>query len=100
MSGTSDNSIWSLIWGYNGLGRLDGQMGGPGGAGGPGGGGAGGPFGGQPGLLRLLNESLGGQAGWRSGSRSSPRCCSSSRPACAAPTRAAAGWSPSAARSP
>ena len=31
ISGTSDNSIWSLIVGYNGLGRLDGQAGGPGG---------------------------------------------------------------------
>ena len=30
ISGTSDNSIWSLIIGYNGLGRLDGQAGGPG----------------------------------------------------------------------
>jgi 4-amino-4-deoxy-L-arabinose transferase-like glycosyltransferase len=58
VSGTSDNSIWSLIFGYNGLGRLDGQMGGPGG------GGNGGPFGGSPGALRLFNDALGGQAGW------------------------------------
>jgi 4-amino-4-deoxy-L-arabinose transferase-like glycosyltransferase len=67
ISGTSDNSIWSLIFGYNGFGRLLGQQGGPGGGGaggGPGGGGGGGPFGGDPGLLRLLNSSLGGQAGW------------------------------------
>lgn len=67
ISGTSDNSIWSLIFGYNGLGRVDGQAGGPGGmAGGPGGGrgGGGGPFGGDTGPLRLLNEALGGQAGW------------------------------------
>jgi 4-amino-4-deoxy-L-arabinose transferase-like glycosyltransferase len=68
ISGTSDNSIWSLIFGYNGLGRLFGQSGGPGGAGGPGGGGGGfggnGLFGGAPGPLRLLNEALGGQAGW------------------------------------
>jgi 4-amino-4-deoxy-L-arabinose transferase-like glycosyltransferase len=67
-SGTSDNSIWSLILGYNGLGRLFGQDGGPGGGaggpGGPGGGGPGGLFGGEPGALRLLNEALGGQAGW------------------------------------
>ncbi len=62
ISGTSDNSIWSLIFGYNGLGRLDGQAGGPGGGGM--GGGGGGPFGGDTGVLRLLNESLGGQAGW------------------------------------
>ena len=34
VSGTSDNSIWSLIFGYNGLGRLVGQDGGPGGGGG------------------------------------------------------------------
>src|SRR6202000_1052426 len=58
ISGTNDNSIWSLIWEYNGLGRLEGQTGGPGSFGG------GGPFGGETGILRLLNESLGGQAGW------------------------------------
>jgi 4-amino-4-deoxy-L-arabinose transferase-like glycosyltransferase len=67
ISGTTDNSIWSLILGYNGLGRLFGQSGGPGGgAAGPGGGNGpgGGLFGGDPGPLRLLNEALGGQAGW------------------------------------
>jgi 4-amino-4-deoxy-L-arabinose transferase-like glycosyltransferase len=73
ISGTSDNSIWSLIFGYNGLGRIDGQTGGPGGmaggGGAPGGGGAGGGpggnlFGGPTGPLRLLENSLGGQAGW------------------------------------
>ncbi|HUB03433.1 MAG TPA: glycosyltransferase family 39 protein, partial [Solirubrobacteraceae bacterium] len=31
ISGTADNSIWSLIFGYNGLGRVAGQTGGPGG---------------------------------------------------------------------
>lgn len=61
ISGTSDNSVWSLIFGYNGLGRVDGQAGGPGG-GGMGGGNT--MFGGDPGVLRLLNEALGGQAGW------------------------------------
>jgi hypothetical protein len=70
ISGTADNSIWSLILGYNGLGRLSGQSGGPqvvGGGGGPGGGGRGGAsalFGGDSGPLRLLNPALGGQAGW------------------------------------
>src|SRR3954453_9534747 len=59
ISGTADNSVWSLITGYNGLGRLDGQAGGPGGFGGNGG-----PFGGSTGPLRLLNAALGGQAGW------------------------------------
>ena len=62
VSGTTDDSVWSLILGYNGLGRLAGQTGGPGG-GGPGGGG-GGVFGGDAGILRLLNSSLGGQSGW------------------------------------
>src|SRR5207244_9745013 len=64
ISGTSDNSIWSLIFGYNGLGRLDGQSGVPGGAGGGPGGGGRGFFGGQTGALPLLNDALGGQAGW------------------------------------
>ncbi|MDO9407311.1 glycosyltransferase family 39 protein [Patulibacter sp.] len=79
ISGTNDNSIWSLILGYNGLGRLFGQDGGPGGGataatgnaggmgggpGGGGGGGMGGVFGGDAGPFRLLNAALGGQAGW------------------------------------
>jgi 4-amino-4-deoxy-L-arabinose transferase-like glycosyltransferase len=64
ISGTSDNSIWSLILGYNGLGRLSGQSGGPGAVGGGGGGGANANFGGSAGPLRLLNQALGGQAGW------------------------------------
>ncbi|MCW3069512.1 MAG: glycosyltransferase family 39 protein, partial [Solirubrobacterales bacterium] len=57
VSGTSDNSVLSLIFGYNGLGRVDGQAGGPGGGGGA-------MFGSTPGPLRLLNGALGGQAGW------------------------------------
>jgi 4-amino-4-deoxy-L-arabinose transferase-like glycosyltransferase len=65
ISGTDDNSIWSLILGYNGLGRLAGQAGGPGGnAGGFGGGGGNSLFGGETGPLRLLNEAMGAQAGW------------------------------------
>jgi 4-amino-4-deoxy-L-arabinose transferase-like glycosyltransferase len=58
ISGTSDNRILSLIFEYNGVGRVDGQ------AGGPGGGAGGTVFGGTPGPLRLLNQALGGQAGW------------------------------------
>src|SRR4051794_7099468 len=58
ISGTADNSIWSLIFGYNGLNRIEGQSGGPQAFGG------GGPFGGSTGPLRLLNDALGGQAGW------------------------------------
>jgi 4-amino-4-deoxy-L-arabinose transferase-like glycosyltransferase len=57
VSGTADNSILSLIFEYNGLGRVDGQTGGAGGGGGS-------LFGGTPGPLRLVGEALGGQAGW------------------------------------
>ncbi len=65
ISGTSDNSIWSLIFGYNGLGRIAGQSGGPPGAAAGGPGGAGGAlFGGPTGPLRLLAAGLGDQAGW------------------------------------
>jgi 4-amino-4-deoxy-L-arabinose transferase-like glycosyltransferase len=67
ISGTSDNSIWSLIFGYNGLGRVAGQTGGPGGGAGGGGGGFGGGnalFGGATGPFRLLQSALGDQAGW------------------------------------
>ena len=57
ISGTSDNTISSLIFGYNGLGRVEGQQGGPGGFGGS-------MFGGATGPLRLLGSALGGQDGW------------------------------------
>jgi 4-amino-4-deoxy-L-arabinose transferase-like glycosyltransferase len=62
ISGTADNSVWSLVFSYNGLGRIDGQAGGPASFGG--GGGAGGTFGGGTGVSRLLDSSLGSQAGW------------------------------------
>jgi 4-amino-4-deoxy-L-arabinose transferase-like glycosyltransferase len=62
ISGTSDNSIWSLIFSYNGVGRVTGQTGAPGAIGG--GGGVGGAFGGNTGVLRLLQSGLGDQAGW------------------------------------
>jgi 4-amino-4-deoxy-L-arabinose transferase-like glycosyltransferase len=61
ISGTADNSIWSLIFGYNGLSRIGGQAGGPQNFGG------GGPFGGSSGIGRLFNSALGGQAGWMLG---------------------------------
>jgi 4-amino-4-deoxy-L-arabinose transferase-like glycosyltransferase len=57
ISGTNDNRVWSLIFEYNGIGRVDGQQGGPGGFGGT-------MFGGSTGPLRLLNSALGGQGGW------------------------------------
>ncbi len=58
VSGTSDNRVLSLIFGYNGLGRVEGQGGGPQALGGSN------LFGGSAGPLRLLNSALGGQAGW------------------------------------
>ena len=64
ISGTSDNSIWSLIFNYNGVGRITGQTGAPGTGFGGGGGGGGGTFGGATGVFRLLQSGLGDQAGW------------------------------------
>ncbi len=66
---TQDNSILSLLTGYNGLSRLFGNTGGaagPGAGGGAGGGPGGGSigFGGTSGVLRLFNSSLGGQVAW------------------------------------
>ena len=58
VSGTNDNSIWSLTLGYNGLGRLLGQAGGPTTLG------TRAVFGGASGPGRLLDQTLGGQAGW------------------------------------
>jgi 4-amino-4-deoxy-L-arabinose transferase-like glycosyltransferase len=57
VAGTTDNRVISLIFGYNGLGRVDGQAGGPVGS-------HGNTFGGATGPLRLLNAALGGQVGW------------------------------------
>lgn len=58
ISGTSDNSIVSLIFGYNGFGRVAGQKGGPSASA------TSGIFAQKTGVFRLLNFSLGGQAGW------------------------------------
>ena len=55
IGGSEDGSVWNLILGYNGLGRIFGE-----GAGG--GGGAG--FGGTAGLWRMFNEQVGGQIAW------------------------------------
>ena len=69
-----DNSIWSLIFGYNGLGRLEGQAGGPQAVGG-GGGGAGSVFGGDDRAAapdrRASAARRAGCSAWRS-SRSAP----------------------------
>ena len=60
---TNDNNIWSLIFGYNGFGRL---LGGRGGGGGPGGGhGPGGTgFGRQTGIFRIFNNDFGLNIAW------------------------------------
>ncbi|MGZ4280770.1 MAG: ArnT family glycosyltransferase [Gaiellaceae bacterium] len=58
---TTNNSALSLALDYNGLGRVTGQTGGTSVGGG---GGLGGAFSGTPGVLRLLNNSLGDQGGW------------------------------------
>jgi 4-amino-4-deoxy-L-arabinose transferase-like glycosyltransferase len=61
IGGSTNGSVWDLIFGYNGFGRLTGgEGGGPGGGGGFGGGG----FGGEAGLWRMFNEQVGGQIGW------------------------------------
>lgn len=65
---TTDNSIVSLLFGYNGLSRIFGSSGpgGGAGAGGPGGGagGASTGFGGAVGWLRMFNIANGGQIAW------------------------------------
>jgi 4-amino-4-deoxy-L-arabinose transferase-like glycosyltransferase len=55
IDGSPSNNIFNLIIGYNGLGRIFG-------ASGPAGGGA--NFSGQPSVLRLFNDVMGGQASW------------------------------------
>ncbi|MGV9600644.1 glycosyltransferase family 39 protein [Streptosporangium sandarakinum] len=84
VGGSSDNSVWDLVVGYNGLGRIFGGEGGPPGRGAagnpptgvpadlpegfprylPGGPGGGGGFGGAPGAGRLFNDILAGQISW------------------------------------
>jgi 4-amino-4-deoxy-L-arabinose transferase-like glycosyltransferase len=52
IDGSPTNSIWNLIFAYNGLGRLTGSSGG------------GGNFSGAAGVFRLFNDLMGGQASW------------------------------------
>jgi 4-amino-4-deoxy-L-arabinose transferase-like glycosyltransferase len=61
VGGSTDNTVLDLIFGYNGLGRVEGNGGFvPGGATSN----AGGVFGGRPGPLRILGDALGGQIAW------------------------------------
>ena len=90
IGGSGDNSVWGLAWGYNGLSRLSGGVGGAapsgsqgggtgtagqlpgiggagfagGGTGGGPGGGGGGGFGGSTGLGRMFNSEFGTQISW------------------------------------
>ena len=75
IGGSTDGGAWDLIIGYNGLGRVFGGSGNRGGgsmpSGGPAGqgplefGGPGGAmFGGQPGITRMFDASVGGQISW------------------------------------
>ncbi|MCW2982937.1 MAG: hypothetical protein JWR63_507, partial [Conexibacter sp.] len=57
IGGSTDGSVWDLILGYNGFGRLTGNEGGMGGGGGA-------SFGGVAGLWRLFNAEVGGQVAW------------------------------------
>ncbi|AQZ60514.1 4-amino-4-deoxy-L-arabinose transferase and related glycosyltransferases of PMT family [[Actinomadura] parvosata subsp. kistnae] len=57
IGGSTDNTVWDLVIGYNGLGRIFGQGRGNGGGGGGG-------FGGESGAGRLFNEILAGQISW------------------------------------
>jgi 4-amino-4-deoxy-L-arabinose transferase-like glycosyltransferase len=57
IGGSQTNSVWELIWGYNGLGRLTGDETGSVG------GGAGGGWG-ETGIGRLFTAEIGGQVAW------------------------------------
>ncbi|MFC4056922.1 glycosyltransferase family 39 protein [Planomonospora corallina] len=59
VGGSTDDSVWDLVIGYNGLGRIFGQSGR-----GDGGGGGFGGFGGESGAARLFNDVMAGQISW------------------------------------
>ena len=56
IGGSTNGSVWNLILGYNGFGRLTGNE--------NGGAGGGASFGGTGGLWRMFNEQVGGQIAW------------------------------------
>jgi 4-amino-4-deoxy-L-arabinose transferase-like glycosyltransferase len=70
IAGSTNNSLWQLAIGYNGLGRIFGGEGNPGGGNGGGGGGGrgfgggGSMFGGSPGLTRMFGSSFGLEISW------------------------------------
>ncbi len=62
IGGSTDNTFWDLLWGYNGLGRIFGE--GSGSVAGVAGVAGGGGFGGDPGIGRLFDTAVGGQISW------------------------------------
>ncbi|GHH44681.1 glycosyltransferase family 39 protein [Lentzea cavernae] len=62
IGGSTNNSLWELAIGYNGLGRIFGSSGGPGGGGMGGNGNIG--FGGETGVGRLFGASMGPEISW------------------------------------
>ncbi len=76
VGGSTNNTVWDLVFGYNGFGRVNGASlggaGGPAGGAGPGGGGglgstlsgAGGVMGGVAGPWRMVSDAVGGQIAW------------------------------------
>jgi 4-amino-4-deoxy-L-arabinose transferase-like glycosyltransferase len=64
IGGSTNGSVWDLILGYNGFGRITGAEGGGVGGGQFGGPGGGGGFGGTPGLWRMFNDQVGSQIAW------------------------------------
>ncbi len=58
IGGSTDNTVWDLVIGYNGFGRIFGASSSVGSQG------NGASFGGQAGLYRLFNDIMGGQISW------------------------------------
>ncbi|GAB2477358.1 glycosyltransferase family 39 protein [Luteococcus sediminum] len=61
IGGSTNNSLWELALGYNGLGRI---LGGAGNGGGGQGGGPGGGFGGSTGITRMFNSQFATETSW------------------------------------
>ncbi|AZZ41459.1 glycosyl transferase [Acidipropionibacterium jensenii] len=61
IGGSENNSLWELALGYNGLGRV---LGGDGNRGGGGAGGGNASFGGEAGLLRMVNSAFATEISW------------------------------------
>lgn len=58
IGGSTDNTVWDLVIGYNGFGRIFGASAGTGGAG------NGASFGGTASIYRMFNSIMGGQISW------------------------------------